>query len=251
MSSTATRPARVPPARTGPIRNPLVSPRSAPPGAAAPPPPSSTAAGEAGVCGAVENGVRNAYAVIDDYMKRGFEAARGNPNPFSPRGQMSDSFGNPNNPLGSMAPLMEQWMSVMRVWVDAWTNLVPGMAQAGFPGAGFAFGQQDKPAPANPQSSPTALTIKVTSAKPTEIIANLQPGSDGMGLRADPLAALGFSAAALDQVAFTRENGRLVMAVVIPGGQPAGAYRGTVRRIADSAPMGDMLVVISDPPAGN
>src|SRR5580658_2495127 len=83
------------PARGGPIRNPIAPPRSS---------PEPAAFAGAAVCGALENGVRTAYAVIDDYMRRGQEAARGIYNDSNRRGPMNENRGNFNGGFNPMNP---------------------------------------------------------------------------------------------------------------------------------------------------
>src|SRR5689334_15542488 len=108
------------PARTAPIRNRLApAPR--------PVPAPQESCGPA-VMDALENGVRTAYAVIDDYMRRGQETARGLYNNTNRGSEMNDNrgnYGNRYNPWGAL-PGMEQWMAMMRAWTDAWSAFLPG-----------------------------------------------------------------------------------------------------------------------------
>src|SRR6476646_6146260 len=105
MNSSQSRLKRAAPERSGPIRNPLVngSPRNP-----SPPLPTATDA----LRGALECGVQTAYAVIDEYIQRGYEAARNNPNQQNGKGHMNNEkpgYGNWSNPWGPMMPLVEQW----------------------------------------------------------------------------------------------------------------------------------------------
>lgn len=133
MTPSSPRLKRKQPAQSGPVRNSAVpQPKNAPEAAAAARDPISAAG--AAVCGALENGVRTAYAVIDEYMRRGQETARGifNNDP-NRRGTMSDDRGsypggfNPSNP---MAMFTEQWMMAMRAWSQAWSSFAPGRLAA-------------------------------------------------------------------------------------------------------------------------
>lgn len=90
----------------------------------------------------VEGGVRTAYSVIDEYLRRGQEAARGLFNDSNMRGPMNQVRGNcggytyapwsgysqpgvycpPGNPMTMM---MDQWVTAMRAWTGFWFTCVP------------------------------------------------------------------------------------------------------------------------------
>jgi len=215
-----------------------------------------TAAGAA-VCGVLENGVRTAYAVIDDYIRRGQEAARGIFNDATMRGSMSDqgNFGGYSggfnsgssagsntgnnagfNPWGSnnpMAMLFEQWMSAMRAWNQAW----PGFAQGGWPQAGgFPF--------AAPAGQARAVAVKVNASRPVEVTLNLYPGPDAQLLAVDALQAEGFSAAPLPAPVLAREQGVVRVSLVVGAEQPAGRYRGLIRTRSGETVAGELTVVV-------
>ncbi len=242
MSATSQRMTRPQPTQSGPIRNSFAQqPRNAPPNARQDP---LTAAGAA-VCGVLENGVRTAYTVIDDYMRRGQDAARTIFNDPNRRGPMSDYKSstpggfepgpgfNAANPMGALG---EQWMAAMRAWSQAWSAFIPGMAQPGFnPFVPFAA--------ATAQAS--AVTVQVASSSPVEVTANLLPGSDTDALTADPLRADGSSAPAIESAVISRSYGSVRIALKIPSGQPAGRYRGNIRKKAGDAIAGELTVVVS------
>src|SRR5258706_15609339 len=98
MSSSPLRLKRPPPERSAPIRNPFAgsSPRTAPD-----PEPSSNGSRR----GPLECGVQTAYAVIDEYMRRGYEAARDNQQQQNGGDYMNydrSNYGNPySNPYSS------------------------------------------------------------------------------------------------------------------------------------------------------
>lgn len=234
MTKASPRVKRTPSAQSGPIRNVMASPRSAVEAGAAG--DMFTAAGAA-VCGVLENGVRTAYAVIDEYMRRGQEAARGVFNDPNRRGPMSDDRGNfgggfnPPNPLAAMA---EQWMMAMRTWGQMWSTYMPQGWQQGSMNP-FAFAQ----GPAAP------VCVKLSSARPAEIAVSLYPGVDPSGLACDPLRPEGTGGSPIDGVSIAREGAAVQVGVKIATKQPEGRYRGNVRRKADQGIVGEITVTVS------
>src|SRR5690349_2016936 len=91
---------RKPPERNGPIRNPLLN--------GALKTASTPAHGPAeALRGALECGVHTAYAVIDEYLKRGYETARQNQTTVNGGGPMSNdrpSYSNWSGAWGPMTP---------------------------------------------------------------------------------------------------------------------------------------------------
>jgi hypothetical protein len=239
MKSPSARLKRTPPERSGPVRNPIVPPpRSAEIGA----PPTGTpgdpiAAAGAVVCGALENGVRTAYAVIDEYMRRGQDTARGIFNDPNRRGYMSDDRGNfpggfnASNPL---AMFTEQWMMAMRPWSQAWAAFLPAVWQQ--PGM--------NPFASTPTSAPT-VSVKISSARPVEVTANIYPGLDMAGLVAEPLLAEGSAGTPIAPAEIVREPGGVRVSVKVADKQPAGRYRGLIRKKADGSVAGELTVIVA------
>jgi len=238
MKPRVQRRKRTPPEQNGPVRNP-VAPRNKPE-SGTPRDPFSTAG--AAVFGALENGVRTAYAVIDEYMRRGQEAARDIFNDPNRRGFMSDDKTNfpggynPwNNPMASMSMFTEQWMAAMRAWGQAWSAFVPS---AGWPMAGM-----------NPFAPPAGqtptVTVAVSSPTPVEVTANLHPAQDSATLIAEPLRADGFTAPQIEAPEIVRQPGAVRITIKVAAKQPAGRYRSTIRRKADESVAGDLTVVVA------
>ena len=224
MSASPTRLKRITPERSGPIRNPI---RPMPFGA------DQTARPGPSPFGTLENGVRTAYAVIDDYLRRGQEAARGIYNDSNRRDDMSDYRGNFGgyNPWNPLAMLTEQWMVAMRAWTQAMSAMMPGAWQSPWnPGA---FGA---PAP--------KLTVQVSSARPSEVSAVLFPGVEFCELTCDALRPDGATGAPIDPPAISMEPGAVRVSVKV-GDQPAGKYRGSIRKRMDNSPAGEVSVTIS------
>jgi hypothetical protein len=233
MKSPSARRKRTPPERSGPVRNLLAPPqRSAPEPAAACDPIAATGAA---VCGALENGVRSAYAVIDEYMRRGQDTARTIFNDPTRRGAMNDANGNGAfNAMNPLAIFTEQWMTAMRPWAQAWSAFLPNMMQQ--PGANPFAGS----APVAP-----TVSVKVSSTRPIEVTANFYPGLDLAGLISDPLLADAAAAAPIEAPEIIRDPTGVRISVKVADKQPAGLYRGAIRRRADGTQTGDLTVIVT------
>jgi hypothetical protein len=195
-----------------------------------------TAASSA-VFGALENGVRTAYSVIDEYIRRGQEAAGGMFNNSQRRGNMSDdkgNFGGGFNPMNPMAMATEQWMMAMRMWSQAWSQFMPGVFQQ----AGFG------PFPFGPASAP-AVTVSVASSSPVEVAVNIYPAADMPELVSEPLCADGFTAKPIAAASIVRDPGAVRVSLKVDAGQTAGRYRGLIRKETDKSVAGELTVTVS------
>lgn len=247
MSPRSPHNKRPKPDQTGPVRNPIAPPLppSAPKDSVAPRNPVE-AVGTA-VCGALENGVSTAYALIDEYMRRGQDAARTIFNDPTRRGNMSDerpggfnsappsSTANPFNSANPLAAMTEQWMYAMRVWSQAFTSFAPG----GWPPAVMN--------PFAPQqgTTPPKVSVKISSSRPVEVTTNLYPGLDLLGLTSEPLRAEASKAAPIPAAEISRESGVVQVSIRVADKQPAGRYHGYIRKKADGQVAGELTVVIS------
>jgi hypothetical protein len=237
---TASRVKRTEPKRVGPVRNTMAGPPPAGQGAGAPQ-DLFTAAGAA-VCGVLENGVRTAYAVIDEYMRRGQDAARVIFNDPNRRGVMSDDRGNfpggfnpgagynASNPMAMMA---QQWMMMaMQAWNSAMSS----------------FGQNQWPQGMNAYPSggvqTSSVAVHVVSSGPVEVTANVFGASDAMGFVCDPPRAEGQKGVPLEPPTIGREGTGLRIAVKVGAKGAAGTYRGYIRKRSDGSVAGDITIVV-------
>jgi hypothetical protein len=202
----------------------------------------------------LEGGVRTAYAVIDDYMRRGQEAARVIFNDPNRRGSMSDSRGNyppgfnpgggyygggnagggnygAPNPMGMLA---QQWLAMaMQAWSMAMSSMSPGQWQQGM---------NPNPYAGMPQTA--SVGVSVSSSRPVEVTANLY-SSDAAGLLCDALRADGGTADMIEPPSVVRDAGNLRVGVKVGANQQAGTYRGFIRKKADGSVAGDVTIVVS------
>ena len=276
MNTFASHRRRTTPERYGPIRSAMATLR---PSLAPGTPPDVVSAAGAAACGILENGVRTAYAVIDEYLRRGQETARGLFNDPNRRGYMTDDRVNPGGgfapgsgfgpggPFGTMNPmaLMTQWMQVMQAWTQFWFSMMqnsnqqsmmgmpPFMGTPGMPGmqqplrtATYQPGQtgthqQSASAPAEVRLE--SVTVAVTSFSQAECTVNLTPGNY-VGLVCDPLRPDGFDATIIDAPTIFYQGGTMRATVKVPNQPAVGRYHGLIRRQPDQFAVGDITVVI-------
>lgn len=240
MNSSSPRLKRTQPKQIGPLRNPIAPPQ--PRRVPGDTPPDLFSAAGATVCGVLENGVRTAYAVIDEYMRRGQDAARTVFNDPTRRGFMSDNRSNfpGGNPYGGgyppsnpMAMLAEQWMMMMRMWGNAFSAVAPG--QWPMPGT-------------NPYSYSAATSVpvivKIEANRPVELTANVYAGPDGQALISDSLKSDGSGESTIESLSVIRDGMSVRVTLKVAAQQPSGTYRGVIRRRSDGFVVGDLIVVL-------
>ncbi len=205
---------------------------------ASPGPPPSAKPSDASPFGVLENGVRTAYAVIEEYMRRGQEAARNMYGEADTRGAMNDNranYGAGFNPGGPFAMMGEQWMNMMRAWTNCWSA--------------FAVGGVPQPwaASAYPGAPAASVTAQVSSQYPVKVTALLTPGMEYAELTVQPLQPEGFTAAPISGVTVCAEGRHVRVSVSVPSGQKAGCYRGAITRRADGCLAGSVIVDVAKP----
>ena len=223
-----------PPERTGPIRNPIM-----PRGTAGDAPVNGSRASCSttedtcgGVQDALECGVRTAYTVIEQYMQRGFDAARNIQDQIYGRGQMRDNkpnFTGWSNPCGPMASPIEQWVTAVRAWTDMWSALVLGGTPCGTPqswmgGMGFAG------------ATPPLVVRVAAHGRQAEVTANLTPAAACGQLTVD--------VPGLDGLSIFRENGKVCVGLQVGPEERNGKYVGIIK--ADGREVGTLSVTITE-----
>jgi hypothetical protein len=145
-----------------------------------------------------------------------------------------DNFPGSNPPGNPMAMLSEQLMLAMRMWTQALTAFVPSPWMQ--PGA----------APfQSTQARNTAVTVNLSASRPVEVSVNIYSSSEGFLLISEPLRAEGFAASSIDPPSIVREQGSVAVGLKIGAEQPAGQYRGLIRRESDKSIAGEMTVRIA------
>jgi hypothetical protein len=195
----------------------------------------------------VESGVRTAYEVIDEYMRRGQEAARGIFNDLNMGGYMSNNrqncpggpgYGGPGygfTPWNPMAMVTEQWIAAMCAWSQAWCSMVPGLRQ---PATNPCYSTEERT---------ESVKLKTSSKKPAEFSASLCPGLDLNCIESEPLEAQGFEADPIPRPVLSREEGKVVMRItVVDPEQKKGTYRGLILRRSDRSIVGDVTVKVME-----
>jgi hypothetical protein len=263
MSTYVEHVRRMPPKRDRPIRNPLVSPEK--PGQSAKESKQSRetharANGNGRLRESLEGGVETAYTVINDYLRRGYEAAQGNGDRSEPEGGMRDerqSYGPWIYTLSPMAFAMQQWLAAIRVWTDAWSTCFTGsgypawpqqMWNMPWPGYGTSPGCGMPPGYAGaPVSPPFAVHVSSDRAGSVKADVNLKPGAERACLTVGPLMNR-VSTPIVPGVSINNERGLLKVQVYVQKDQPAGTYRREIRSSLDGSTCGDVTIEITDPP---
>jgi hypothetical protein len=251
MSHPRSRQKREPPDRSGPDRSPLVpaaaSELGVPPARELSDIERLTATSNAVMQGAVEHGVKTAYTVIEEYIRRGREAAaRVNPNW---RGDMDSNrynYSNPNIACGPMWPLVAPWVQMIQAWTCAMGAFVPGAAP---PQPWNPYSTRDSACCAQPAATGPKVSVRVNSQYPTEVQASIDSGADAMPLTADPLKASDEEDhPPLRSVAIKCERGHVHVHITVPTDQPAGRYAGAIRDAA-GCKRGELALEIGNPEA--
>jgi hypothetical protein len=183
--------------------------------------------------------------VVNEYIRRGYEAAGNHNRNNNGRNHMDDkrtNYGGQNgwqNPWGSMPPFTEQWLMAMRAWTEAWSAFIPG----GAPQQAWRTAGNGR---TNSEVSPT-VSMQLWSERPAELITSLRLGTDFVDLELDPLYREGGTAQLVNDISITRVPGRVRVSVKIRPDQPAGRYYGAIRNVADRSIVGDLTVMITDP----
>jgi hypothetical protein len=235
--------------RYGPIRNALV-PRAATPGG--PPgghvggdgtarPASSTAEKPGGLKDALECGVRTAYTVIDQYIQRGYEAARASQDSPKAGGHMNNrpNYSGWQNPWGSAAGPMEQWVAAARAWTEMWMAFAPGMRGGQWPNPSHEYAGGTH----SPGGQVPPISVCVMSQRPTEVEAYFTPGAGHLGR---PLVA---DVHDLKGLSIEPQGGKVLLTLEVAADQKEGDYHGCIRAGNEGRDVGHIAVRIMKSPA--
>ncbi len=193
-----------------------------------------------GVRGAVERGVETAYLVIDEYMRRGREAA----GRYYERTTGSNGTGGTNGSdamndrtkfdadwtrvMTQVPPFLAPWILAQRMWMDALTSWIPaGQAVSRawlypmMPGGSFW--------PWMP--SPNRISYQVQSSQPAEVSATVDFVAPQDRLSVGDLKPTGEGAAGppISGVGIALASGHVRVDVTVPPGQAAGTYVGDIQ----------------------
>jgi hypothetical protein len=177
----------------------------------------------------VEGTVAAAYAVIDQYMSRGYAAAsnhqrRNGADPMSNPDDRHDSRSRPypgaGDPLGIWGAWnmwMEPWMQAMRFWTDS-------MNAPGGPGA-----RMNPYASMMSMGGTPGMSVQVKSSRETTVTLDLAPGSDFQHLHVDHLYhSKDHDQAPLEGVRVDARPGHYTVRLEVSDEQAPGVYVGSV-----------------------
>lgn len=240
MSERVKRPApeRVRPIRTwdGLLRRPQ---------AAAVTPPSE---GAARVEDVVTRSVELGYRVVDDYIKRGQEAARRiREGAYGPGEIAADVQGVAGQLVRSASDLVGAWVEFA-----ALAGVGTGTpTQSGAPPPAAA-GVPEQAAAASPSSTadrgagdPLRIRLAIVAARPIEAALDVRPLPADHRIVVTPLRMDGTDDVRLERVRVEpRDDRTVVIRVDVPATQPAGRYAGLIVDDTTNVPVGELSLVV-------
>lgn len=204
------------------------------------------------VLGAAERGVQTAYAVIEEYVARGREAARqyqqstlGGPQMSDNRSQFGNGMGGAWGPMAAtMTPMLGTWLSLAKMWSESMAPFVPGgstvmnqmMSAWGVPGVG---------AGARPVNA--RHRVQVTSKQPATVTLQLDPDAEYMMLRVATLVSAK-GGQGLTGATISCKNGVATVSLTVPETWPTGTFVGPITDEGGNR-RGELQVEVSAAPA--
>jgi hypothetical protein len=195
----------------------------------------------------VADGVRSAYRVLDEQIRRGQRIAREQaerlcgPAWEDPRHAMEQSM---RTYFDAALDMWMQWVDLTAATVrfDEWWG-----RDLGVPGFGPAARQPVRPH-AEPPTGGVPVTVEVTGDRPTRVWTDLAPAVLTTPVTLQPLRSVSVEHPPLMDVTLTHEPARPpLVRVRVPAGQPAGQYHGFVLDAHSGARLGILTVEIVAP----
>ncbi len=145
------------------------------------------------------------------------------------------NYGRATNPWDTLAAPLEQWVTAVKTWTDMWSAFLPASwlsspQQAWNPGGVSQHG-------VGPAAS--SVAVRVSSERPTEVMATLAPGSEYLPLVAE--------VANLPGISISRQGSIVRVELQVAPTQAAGTYQGSIT--AAGREVGTISVTILEPPA--
>ena len=145
------------------------------------------------------------------------------------------NYGRATNSWGTMAAPLEQWVNAVKTWTDMWSAFLPANwlnapQQAWNPGGVSQHGVG---------TASSSVAVRVTSKRPTEVVATLTPGSEYLPLSAE--------VANLPGITISRQGTVVRVELEVAPTQAAGTYEGSIT--AAGREVGAISVTILEPPA--
>ena len=192
----------------------------------------------------ISDAVETAYRVFDDYLRIGREFAEGRP--LRRDGDpMTDKTTNP------MTAAMQAWLDLAQYWMGPFMNTMGRAAGATRPDAWDVGGPDRNGGPraaGNPAGHPV-VSLDVSAHQPTRVKVDLHPGATVDRLSVQPLRPLDAEAAPpLEAVDVKTTDGGVVLSIVVPRDQPAGAYAGLLVDRDGKTAVGTVTVTVDAAP---
>ena len=144
------------------------------------------------------------------------------------------NYGRATNPWGSMAAPMEQWVTALKTWTDMWSAFLPASwpnipQQIWNPGGVSQHGV----------GTASSVSVRVSSQRPTEVMASLTPGCEYLPLVAEVENLTGIS--------ISRQGAMVCVELQVAPTQAAGTYQGCITAVGREVVL--ISVTITEPPA--
>lgn len=214
---------------------------------------------ESGQDDGVADGVRSAYRVLDEQIRRGQRIAREQAERLVGRGWEDPRQLMEQSMRTTFDAMLDMWMQ----WVDLTAAAVRfddwWWRELGMPGPGREPGEpgRSRPAPSTPPAPPTPptggvpVTVEVTGDRPTRVWTELSPGVLTTPVVIQPLRSLRPQHPPLMEVTLSHDPGepasRPLLQVRVPAAQPEGQYHGFVLDAHTGAQLGVVTVEIVTP----
>jgi hypothetical protein len=202
----------------------------------------------------VSRSVDLGYRVVDEYIRRGQQAARRiNDRSYDVQAMTSDVQDLGVRTLQYASDFAALWFDLLQRSATDAALLRPSAAAhgAGNPSPDERAGSPppaDGYLPAGPE--PARVKIEIASAQPTEVELDLRPDAAGRRLVVHALRAVDPKKPRLGAVGFRpgSEGQPATVWVRVPPDQPPGAYRGVIIDEENSRPVGTLSVCIAQSP---
>ncbi len=186
------------------------------------------------------------YRVVDEYIRRGQQAARRiNDRSYDAQAMTSDVQDLGLRTLQYASDFAALWFDLVQ---RSATDSAPRRPHAAADGAGGTPPDEgaDRPPPANGLSStepePARVKIEIVSAQPTEVALDLRPSAPGQRLIVHALRAVEPDKPRLSDVGIrpASDGEPATLWIRVPPGQPAGVYSGLIVDEQSNRPLGTL-----------
>jgi hypothetical protein len=169
----------------------------------------------------INDGVKNAYAVIDRYIREGYEVANQLSQSYDPGPWLESGRQLQAQVVQTSSDLIATWFNLFGVFTELIASYIQNPSAAGLQAPLAQATAADSPLPRGPDP-----VFEVLAQKPTRVQANLSPGAHRFQLAGSD--ARNPSGAILRFDVSTSASGPVIVSVKVPLNQESGEYRGNI-----------------------